>query len=223
MRKKDILRTLRHLDEDTAVQLARKHPGLTDADRTRILARLESGLAAPEAPEEKPAITVSRMHYAATVAACLLVCCGALAGGFALSRMRPPEQIDTTNAVPMDSPVHAVGETYRLGNAGTAVTMTVDSAGHADGICYAQITLSADAPAIFLADNLMAATEGSGGIWNAVQPCSIAIPEGSLVSRTGIALNPGEPVTIEVQYRLDAESWMLVTSYQTGLPYTQAE
>ena len=241
MRKKDIIRALQQVDEDTAVKLSEKYHGIAEQDHERLLQKIEQRL--QDAPEQitpepvQPARSNWVLKYGAA-AACLAVCCGTFGGLVWLRMHGPAQQLPETSGAPVPVAVHetahSLGERYAASNltAEGALYVTVTDAVQEDGRCHVTLTLeSEDAVSIagavtgdatvFLLDNFRAAVE-QGGTVQYVSPC-----EGRCDAPGGqpytCSLKPGERCTVELWYAFseNPQTWRLITGTDENLPCTE--
>ncbi|MBR3630428.1 MAG: hypothetical protein IKN55_08165 [Oscillospiraceae bacterium] len=241
MRKKDIIRALQEIDEDTAEKLGTEYHGIADADHERLLHKIEQHLAVPEqiVPEEvQPAQKISVVTRFGAAAACAVVCFGTL-GGLVWLRMHSPvqEHPETSGApvpVVVTDPAYSIGERYAASNLTAEGTLyvKVTDASKENGLCHVTVLLeSEDAVSlaggitgdqtVFQLDNFRAAVETDGGIVY-VTPCR-AESTGEAGLPNTCTLEPGEQCSVELWYALpeDTQTWRLITGSSAELPYTE--
>lgn len=234
MRKKDLIKLLQSVSKETAEQISRDYPGLTDADHARLLRRIEQQLQDTAQDTQHSVIQEVRFTWVrqtAAAAACILVCVATFTGLFMMKNQIPSyEQTGDTLAYTIGSRHAAVN----LTQSGT-LWMTVNEAEQVqdDGLYRVSITLksekavsfadrSINQPYLFMADNFMAAVGRNGDNWITVKPCAMYYTGEQDGAPYAFSLYPGETCQLELWYRMDSvpAEWMLVTSYSDTYPYT---
>ncbi len=241
MRRKDIIRALQEIDEDTAVKLSEEYHGIAEGDHERLLEKIERRLyAEPDQimPEEvQPARKISIVTRFGAVAACATVCFGTF-GGLVWLRMHSPVQQrpETSGAqVPVvTQTAFSVGERYAVPNltAEGALYVTVSGVSSEDALCHVMLTLESEGAVsragtvtgdqtVFQLDNFRAAVETDGGIVY-VTPCR-AESTGETGLPNTCTLEPGEHCSVELWYALPERTthWQLITGSGAELPYAE--
>lgn len=241
MRKKNIIRLLRNMSEESTEQIAKEYPGLTDSEKNELRKRIERQLSAVQ-PEQETIVKTEQTSVAKSfslwglfqrtaAAACVLVLCGTFAGLFWMrSRIELPEQPKPTGSVNRE-----IGRIYSVGESCAAVNLTksgilwltVTGTEYDGEYCHVRITLESSnavsiaGDSIFMLDNLMAATGRQGNNWNAVQPCRVTLPGEQDSLPYSVSLRPDEKKELELWYRFREKpsDIMFVTSYSSDFSY----
>ncbi len=216
MRKREIIRLLRDMEEEEAVQLGEQYGGI--ADHARLLQKVEQTLSKQELfPKGEPVLQSTRSAWRsyAAAAACLLLCVGTFPGMFRLTAQAPEQKNSYT-----------IGESCPAAylTSSGILRITVENAGSLENGQYQVVltvendnALAPDGSQVFLADNFLLAIGSENGMWQTVSPCAI--------SDTGEAylyayrLADGQELTLTLTYRPEEMPRALVTSHSVGSPY----
>lgn len=245
MRKKDIIRLLRHADNTE--QISKDYPGLTDAEREMLFSRITQKLQAAQteeaAPAEEEQFTIvqesrfSRVFPAAAAAVCMLALCGTFAGLFWMKgQMQSPVQPDPTESLNFEiNHEFAIGDKYAANNFTQSGTlwMTVTETAYDGDLFRVDLLLENEravsiadnaigAPYLFMADNFMAATGQNGDNWLTIQPCKITMSNVQEGLPNTVSLRSGESCELSLWFKTESlpAEWKLVTSYSVANSYT---
>lgn len=187
MKNKDIIKLLRTVDEETAVQLCEEYHGISEIDHGRLRKKVRNILSEQDLSEyeyftEKVTVKSSRFGWiskTATAAAYIIFFGGLLAGVLNMNVIEP----DETQQELSDVPPFATETRYSANNMVSAGNLIIDvkKAEFAVKGEY-QLTLeiksenavSLNGTRLFLADNFMAAFTSENGIEMVIPPCAIS-------------------------------------------------
>lgn len=224
MKNKDIIKLLRTVDEETAVQLCEEYHGISEKDHGRLRKKVrnilsEQNLSEYEYFTEKVTVKSSRFGWiskVATAAAYILFFSGLLAGVLNMNVIEP----DETQQELSDIPPFATETQYSANNMVSAGNLIVDvkKAEFAEKGEY-QVTIevksenavSLNGTRTFFADNFLAAYTSENGIERVIPPC--AISEAGEHYDYAFTLGDGESCEITLTYHTDETPHAIISGY----------
>lgn len=224
MKNKDIIKLLRTVDEETAVQLCEEYHGISEKDHGRLRKKVRNILSEQDLSEyeyfaEKVTVKNSKFGWiskTATAAAYVSFFGGLLAGVLNMNVIEP----DETQQELSDAPSFTTETRYSAKNMVSAGNLIVDVekaefAAKGEYQLTLEITsenaVSLNGTRVFLADNFMAAFTSENGIERVIPPC--AISEAGERYAYAFTLEDGENCILTLKYSLDTVPDALVSGH----------
>lgn len=224
MRKRDIIKLLQTVDDETAVQLGEEYHGISEKDHEKLLKKVQGRLLEQDYSDGEyflEKVTVKKTRFGgisavATAAAYVLVFCGILSGLFNMNIVEPADtqqQIFDISSVTADQSITA----ENMVSSGM-LWVKVEKAEFTDKGIY-QVTIevksenaiSLNGTRTFFADNFIAAYTSENGIESVIPPC--AISETGEYYDYAFTLEDGECCIITLTYSINTAPDALISGH----------